>query len=114
MRRGGDEVANIGGLFVLAFDDDGLVEFGVPWKEFDADAGNDGCVATEESRASAGDQGIVVRGEIADTIALVLLVRVDQLAALIVVAGAREGGNDGAIRRGIRCSSRSDRSEDEC
>ena len=71
--------------------------FGVSWKELDADAGNDGCVAAEERRASAGDKRIVVVGEIADTIAFVLLVRVGQLAALIVIAGAREGGNDGAI-----------------
>ena len=32
MGRGGNEVADIGGLFVLAFDDDGLVMFGVSWK----------------------------------------------------------------------------------
>ncbi len=81
----------------MAFDDDGLVMFGVSWKELDADAGNDGRIAAEQSRASAGDKRIVVFGEIADAVAFVLLVGVGQFAALVVVAGARKGGNEGAI-----------------
>ncbi len=67
------------------------------WKELDTDAGNDQGVAIEQNGAAAGDERIVVIGEIADAIAFVLQMGVGQLAALIVVAGTREGWNNGAI-----------------
>ena len=97
MGRGGNEVADIGGLFVLAFDDDRLVMGGVSGKQLDTDAGNDRRIAVEQSRPSAGDERIVVVSEIADAVAFVLQVGVGQFAALVVVAGARKGGDQGAI-----------------
>src|SRR6516225_6520114 len=57
----------------------------------DGDALDDVRFSPQEPHLSAADQRVIVVGQVTDTVALVLLVGVPQLALLDVVNGVRKG-----------------------
>src|ERR1700731_3984226 len=89
MGAGWNQVGNVAGGLPSAFDQNRLHIPGMSGKHAQGNPRNDFAVSTQQLHLPAFDQGIVIFGEIADRVALIL-VGVSPFAFLRVVGGTGE------------------------